>query len=295
MTVLYTEISMTNADKDLTSQQHHLSSTSYDLRITNLARFIYRLIQDCHPELVSGSLKMPKQVRHDTPTFLDVGAGNGLFLKFFKQKGFTVSGIELEKELVENIKKDPELKGINISQGDITKIAHPRGGKQYHVVLASDVIEHIKDDTKAIKGLWSHVAPGGLMIITVPAHSHLYGKRDKMWGHYRRYDSKLLVDRIKESLCHPELVSGSQKMPKQVRHDKQYKIEFITHWNIVGYFIYFLYEKILHKSINENMRYSDSIISKFIRFILDSILKIEELIGGLPWGLTLVAVVRKNK
>ena len=43
------------------------------------------------------------------------------------------------------------------------------------------------------------------------------------------------------------------------------------------------------------MRYSDSIISKFVRVMLDGILKIEEVIGGLPLGLTLVAVVRKNK
>lgn len=279
-----------NADQDLNSQQHHLSSTSYDLRITNLARFIYRLLRS------KGSLD---SARDDNKlSFFDVGAGNGLFLKFFKNKGFTVSGIELEKELVQNMKKDPDLKGVKISQGDITKTAHSRGGSRFDVVLASDVIEHIKDDKKAIKGLWSHVAPGGYMVITVPAHSHLYGKRDKMWGHYRRYDAQALRERISEALGGSKLEARSSKenLTSNVKSQmsSHFQIEFITFWNIVGYFIYFLYEKILHKSINENMRYSDSLISKIVRFTLDLILKTEEFIGGLPLGLTLVAVVKKK-
>ena len=115
-----------SADQDLNSQQHHLSATSYDLRITNLARFIYQLILTCHSGLDPESRKKktgsPIGVGDDTLTFFDVGAGNGLFLKFFKNKGYNVSGIELEKELVFNMKKDPELKGVSISQADITKL-----------------------------------------------------------------------------------------------------------------------------------------------------------------------------
>src|SRR3989344_443593 len=285
------------ADKDLGSQQHHLATTDYDLRITNLAGFIYSKLVGRHPELNSGSNGMPKQVRHDVrlkPKLLDVGAGNGLFLKFFKNKGFEVAGYELEMELVENIKKDPRLKEIDVRQGDITKMT---GNETYDVVIASDVIEHIEDDNKAIANLWSFVKPGGRLFITVPAHLHLYGKRDKAWGHYRRYDKSVLKKRIIESISrrHPELVSGSGEMPKQVRHDEYYEIETLTFWNIVGYFIYFLYEKILHKQINEEMRYSKSFISKFVLAVLDSILKIENMIGGLPLGLTLVAVVKKVK
>ncbi|MDA1317423.1 MAG: class I SAM-dependent methyltransferase [bacterium] len=310
-----------NADQDLTSQQHHLSSTSYDLRITNLARFIYRLISNCHPEQSEGSRKYmdsspAERGQNDKkPTFFDVGAGNGLFLKFFKEKGFNVSGIELEKELVANMKKDPDLKGVNISQGDITKITNPRGSQQYDVVLASDVIEHIEDDKRAIQNLWSHVAPGGLMVITVPAHSHLYGKRDKMWGHYRRYDAKVLIDRINEVINttpspdkseetppykggelkkNKGLLLNKEEYPESSQTRRTGEVVFVTFWNIVGYFIYFLYEKILHKPINENMRYSNSLVSRTMRTILDKILRLEEMIGGLPLGLTLVVGVRKK-
>ncbi len=249
------------ADHDLNSQQKHLSATSYDLRITNLARFIYSKI---HNSIDSIDRKVK---------FLDVGAGNGLFLKFFKAKGFEVAGFDLENQNVVNMIKDPELKNERISQGDITKL---KGNQEYDIVLASDVIEHIKDDVLAIKNLWSFVKPGGMMLITVPAHSYLYGKRDEKWGHHRRYDLGMLKEHIYSAI------------------KKGYTIEFLTQWNIVGFYLYFLFEKILHKPINENMRYSSSRVSRSVRTILDKILQLEEMIGGLPLGLTLIVGVRKT-
>jgi len=290
-----------NADRDLGSQQNQLASMQYDLRITNLARFLYSKYLSCHHELDSGSTdKMPKQVRYDNEfKLLDVGAGNGLFLKFFKSKGFQVSGYELEKELVANMKKDPALKGDNIEQGDITKL---KGKAEYDVVIASDVIEHIKDDVRAIQGLWSFVKPGGMLLITVPGHSAIYGKRDEMWGHFRRYDRKVLLERIDKAVSSfvipdPDRESRSNSgMDPRVKpeDDRNYEIVFATQWNIVGFFVYAFYEKILHKSINEKMRYSNSLPSRFARFVLDSILKFEETIGGVPLGLTQVVGVRKK-
>jgi len=240
-----------DAEKDLGSQQKHLSSMEYDLRITNLADFI------CS--------KVEKTAR----TLIDVGAGNGLFLKFFKRKGFRVSGIELEQELVFQMKKDPQLLKDHIVQGDITKL---KGDSSFEVVVASDVIEHIEDDEKALRNLWTYVKKGGQLVITVPAHPYLYGKRDIAWGHYRRYSKEFLQARL-------EKLGG--------------KIEFLGFWNIIGYAIYYFYEKILHKQINEEMRYSSSPVSRFVRTLLDSILKWEKNVGGVPIGLTLVAVVRK--
>ena len=259
MTSLKIMDSNLQADQDLDAQQHHLSSINYDLRITNLARFIYKKINESKDKSRK-SIKM-----------IDIGAGNGLFLKFFKEKGIDVSGIELEQEHVDNMKKDPQLAGIDIRQGDITQL---NGNEEYDVVIASDVIEHIQEDEKAIQHLWSFVAPGGLLIITVPAHAHLYGKRDVAWGHFRRYDRSNLVSKVEN------LPSSS--------------LEFVTLWNTVGYFVYFLYEKILNRPINEKMRYSSSLPSRAAKSVLDKILRFEETVGGTPLGLTLIVGVKKR-
>jgi len=293
------------ADQDLNSQQKHLSATSYDLRISNLARFIYKKIQTSNLKLQTEGYKLQAK----SYKLLDVGAGNGLFLKFFKNKGFEVAGYELEQKNVDNMLADPMLKNENIKLGDITKITNPRGAEKYDVVIASDVIEHIKDDKLAIQNLWSFVKPDGLLIITVPAHSYLYGKRDEKWGHFRRYNTQLLLNNIQLAITNDELqmtnnypvILSEAKNPEMrldpsvsPQDDDRYEIEFLTQWNIVGFFVYFLFEKILHKPINESMRYSNSTPSKFVRIALDLMLQLENLSGGVSLGLTLVVGVKKN-
>lgn len=243
-----------NPDHDLDAQQHHLTKQQYDLRISNLARFILKKISDVQSKR----------------RLLDVGAGNGLFLKFFKSEGFDVSGYELEHALVDKMHTDAELKGVSIAQADITRL---EGKPLYDVVIASDVIEHIQEHEKAVQNLWKFVAPGGRLVITVPAHMHLYGKRDIAWGHFRRYDKQMLQS----------VVSRLEKA----------NVETMTFWNFPGYFIYFFFEKILQKQVNETVRYSNSLASRIIRSFFQTELKMEESVGGLPWGLTLVAVVRK--
>jgi 2-polyprenyl-3-methyl-5-hydroxy-6-metoxy-1,4-benzoquinol methylase len=71
--------------------------------------------------------------------------------------------MELENELVAKMKKDQQLKGISISQGDITK---SKGKPEYDIVIASDVIEHIEDDEKLYE-IMDICRSGRTLIITV--------------------------------------------------------------------------------------------------------------------------------
>lgn len=241
----------------LNLQQKTISQQDYDLRVTNLARFIYR--------------KINKILRGRKGKLIDIGAGNGLVLRFFKNKGFEVTGMELSPVLCKAMKKNPKMVGIKIIQGNISK---RQGLEVFDTVLASDVIEHVEDDEVALSNLYSFLKPGGILVISVPAHSHLFGKRDKLWGHYRRYDKNQLITKIKE-------LKG--------------KVEFVTYWNFVGYFAYFFYEKILNKPIREDFRYKSTFFSAVTRSILDFLLKIEEFLGFSPIGLSLVVGIRKNK
>ncbi|MEK7070658.1 MAG: class I SAM-dependent methyltransferase [Patescibacteria group bacterium] len=237
---------------NLQSQQLSLSSSDYDLRITNLARFIY------------------KRLPIKKGTFIDIGAGNGLFLKCFLNKGFNAEGIELEKDQVHQMKEDYKLKDVSIRQGDISKL---KGNQSYDVVVASDVIEHIENDKQALENLYSFVKPWGYLVITVPAHQFLFGKRDIGWGHHRRYNKIDLIDKL-------TVVKGA-------------KVININYWNTLGFFAYFFFEKILKTPIREEFRYKKSFFSSAIRFFLDKILRFEEVFGS-PIGLTLVAIIQKT-
>lgn len=236
----------------LGSQQLTLTKKSYDVRITNLLRFIYRKMS-----VKKGSL-------------IDVGSGNGLALKFFKDRGFRVSGMERSKKLCKEMEQNPLMKGISIREGDILKFS---GNEEYDYVLASDVIEHIQNDKLAIRNLFSFVKKGGLLIVSVPAHSFLFGERDRQWGHYRRYSKQSLLSLL-------STLKGKE-------------VEFFTYWNLLGFFVYFFYEKILHTPIQDEFRYKKTKAALFKQKIVDILLKCEEFLGSMPWGLTLIVGIRK--
>jgi len=59
----------------------------------------------------------------------------------------------------------------------------------YDLVLLMDVIENIDSDLAFLQAALSHLKPGGIVAINVPAHMSLYGKYDEVAGHKRRYSA----------------------------------------------------------------------------------------------------------
>jgi SAM-dependent methyltransferase len=50
-----------------------------------------------------------------------------------------------------------------------------------------NVLEHIEDDRDALRSMAAVLAPGGIVILIVPAFPSLHGPIDELLGHYRRY------------------------------------------------------------------------------------------------------------
>jgi len=63
-------------------------------------------------------------------------------------------------------------------------------GKRYGLVLMLDVLEHIEDDRAALRHVASLLAPGGLLVVTVPAFEALWTGHDEINAHHRRYTAK---------------------------------------------------------------------------------------------------------
>jgi SAM-dependent methyltransferase len=57
----------------------------------------------------------------------------------------------------------------------------------FDVVSAFDVVEHCDDDTLALSELARVLAPGGRMMLSVPAYQWAWSDHDVQAGHYRRY------------------------------------------------------------------------------------------------------------
>ena len=70
----------------------------------------------------------------------------------------------------------------------ITDAAHlPFRNAAFDCVVAMDVIEHIEDDSAALRNIARLLSPGGHAVLIVPAHRWLFGTLDRFLGHFRRY------------------------------------------------------------------------------------------------------------
>jgi SAM-dependent methyltransferase len=68
----------------------------------------------------------------------------------------------------------------------------------YDVIALLDVLEHIKDDHAALKGIKAKLKPGGRVLLTVPANQWMWSAHDSVHHHFRRYNPGTLR-RVAES------------------------------------------------------------------------------------------------
>lgn len=61
-------------------------------------------------------------------------------------------------------------------------------------LLLLDVLEHIEDDGAFLRTMYRKLAPGGRVLLTVPAFQRLWSSEDDEARHYRRYRLEELKD-----------------------------------------------------------------------------------------------------
>lgn len=76
-------------------------------------------------------------------------------------------------------------------------MALPFVDEAFDVVAAFDVVEHCEDDAVAVSEIARVLAPGGRMLLSVPAYQWAWSKHDVRAGHHRRY-TKRRLDRVAE-------------------------------------------------------------------------------------------------
>jgi SAM-dependent methyltransferase len=119
---------------------------------------------------------------------LEFGAGIGtLALEWEKQTQIQPKCLEIDQKLSEVICK----------KGLFCYLLIHEVKEQFDVIYSSNVLEHIEDDIESLKQLHSLLKPNGTIIIFVPAFMCLYSNFDKIAEHFRRYEKKELISKIK--------------------------------------------------------------------------------------------------
>jgi SAM-dependent methyltransferase len=134
-----------------------------------------------------------------TDHILEIGSGIGNISAFLIRNFKEVSLSDMRQEycsvLEKKFRQSENLKGIYlIDLADrFVDQNHPELMCKFNTILASNVVEHIEDDGQAVSNCYKLLAPGGHLVILVPAYRGLYNSFDRSLGHYRRYTRKSLT------------------------------------------------------------------------------------------------------
>ena len=85
------------------------------------------------------------------------------------------------------------VRGAELMQMDARRIPFER---EFDVVGAFDVIEHIEDDRAVLREMHRAARPGGGILLTVPQHPFLWSEFDVRAHHVRRYRARELREKV---------------------------------------------------------------------------------------------------
>jgi SAM-dependent methyltransferase len=134
-------------------------------------------------ERVLSKLALPERTR-----ILDAGCGSGRNMVELAGYG-EVTGVELSATSVALAR---EREAGEVVEGSVLEM--PFEGESFELAVSLDVIEHLEDDRAALKELRRVVAPGGALLVTVPAYQGLWSRHDEINHHHRRYSRRALLE-----------------------------------------------------------------------------------------------------
>lgn len=133
---------------------------------------------------------------------LDVGCGYGEYLQLYQKRGFKVTGIDIDKKAIKDVK--------NAKYGSVTNL--PFKNRSFDIINCIDVLEHVYDEEKSFSEISRVIKKGGILIMTVPNASFpitydpinkllsIFKKHIKIgiwhWGHKKLYSKENLFQML---------------------------------------------------------------------------------------------------
>jgi len=124
--------------------------------------------------------------------FLEVGSASGDILERLLTNGLKGTAVEISEKAYELLaQKFNDTARINLIHGDFFDLE-----RQFDLVLALEVLEHLGDDRGALRKFHSLLRPQGTLLLSVPAHKRKWGPCDVLSGHLRRYERQEMVEKL---------------------------------------------------------------------------------------------------
>ena len=193
----------------------------------------------------SGREDLIGHVPFDAGDVLDIGCANGLFGEALKRRQkCVVQGVEMDAGAI----KVAEGRLDNGIKGDIEKLVDEGILEIYDCIVCGDLLEHLNDPWRVVRGLKKHLKRGGLFIASTPNIANwavIYEMLKGRWDyvpfsilsgtHIRFFSRETLIElfndsgyRVKEvhlqsfglPLRGAEFIEGLQKNFPEIREDE---------------------------------------------------------------------------
>jgi len=121
--------------------------------------------------------------------FVEVGAGKGGLVPYYKKIPKSVTLLEPEKKLFKILKEKFYSRKIRIKNHTVNKLK-----SYYDTIIYYDVLEHIKKDLSEVRTASKKLKKNGYLIFNVPAYQSFFSEFDRSVGHYKRYNKKDFIN-----------------------------------------------------------------------------------------------------
>lgn len=121
---------------------------------------------------------------------LDLGCGPGALARVLVARGAAVTGVEFDAEAA----KRAELSGATVFVADLdtTDLTELLAGRVFDVVIAADVLEHLRDPAATLRQVRDVLAPAGYVVVSVPNVAHASVRLALLGGSFPYTDTGLL-------------------------------------------------------------------------------------------------------
>jgi SAM-dependent methyltransferase len=120
---------------------------------------------------------------------LDAGAADGFLAEILTARGFDVTAVERDPVQAERAR----AKCRDVIVADLAEAAPTLSGP-FDAIIYGDVLEHLGDPLSALLAVNQTLAPGGLVVVSVPNVAHLWVRLSLLAGRFD-YTDRGILDR----------------------------------------------------------------------------------------------------
>lgn len=163
--------------KSVFYNQFHVKNRKVQVHPISVKDYTYGLI-----------INIAEKFMKPNSNIVDLGCGVGTLDLFFANKGYSVHGYDISTYAISLAKKSSvvmNLKNAKFFSQDVMN--YDFRNSEYDVVICSEVIEHINDESKLIKIVHELLKTEGLLFLSsVSSNAPLY-----KWGYLNAFDAKV--------------------------------------------------------------------------------------------------------